>query len=681
MQTRSDVLLISALTVLLCGGLSTVTADSAEYCREGVWTHGAARAVAIDGQLAALGSGATLQLYDLDRSGLPGELGEISLPDVIEGIAMREGRAFVAADEAGLRIIDLRNPNLPVEIGHLETPPRATATSRARDVDVAGSYAFLADHGLRIVDISDQTAPVERGQLRGDTLRLDAEGRYVYLVDGTGLSVVSYTSPSQPNVTGFFATNALDVQVHENLAFLAAGENGFLIVDVTVPTNPVEIGALATPGDAFAVSVQDTMAMVIVDDPNPLGVGSSALMLIDISDPTSPAQLRKIDLMWPGDAPAWGSQVDIATRPNRILIAAPDHGLRVYTVGGGLGTLPLGSFRTPGPASDVAILGQTALMVDDRIGLHVIDLARRETPLLAQLELFDRRTGGCQFADRGSIVADQRYAYISESCRVGSLRGMLHVVDLLDPARPVTVGSLPLSSSVIDLELKGTTLFLVTELPSRVITIDLANPSSPILTGDAFGPTTVHSFDIYGSRLYTASGSARDPSRVSIYDVTDPYNPLTLGTVDLPGDRFAGIASNSSGVFTVDYRTNVTGAQNPTGLHVIQRTGGTSYTEATFIPLSDLGYDAYDVRSVAIGNHQLWIDTADPALTEGGITILDIRSSADPEIEAFVDLPEPIRAIVPYGTGAIVAADHAGVQIVSPCAREPRRSTGRAGTR
>jgi len=92
--------------------------------------------------------------------------------------------------------------------------------SKAHDVRVSGDYAFGAfKNGLLILDISEKEEPRFVSQL--------------YLGGGSGLDL------------------------NANTAFVAAGENGLAVVDVSSPGNPINTGNLDTPGEANDITVRD----------------------------------------------------------------------------------------------------------------------------------------------------------------------------------------------------------------------------------------------------------------------------------------------------------------------------------------------------------------------------------------------------------------------------------------
>ena len=72
---------------------------------------------------------------------------------------MAEDYAYVAAAEAGLRVINVADPAAPVEAGFYDTP------GYAQGVAVVGKLVYVADgsSGLRVVNLANPAAPVEVG--------------------------------------------------------------------------------------------------------------------------------------------------------------------------------------------------------------------------------------------------------------------------------------------------------------------------------------------------------------------------------------------------------------------------------------------------------------------------------------------------------------------------------------
>ena len=76
-------------------------------------------------------------------------------------MAVSGSYAYVADDDAGLRVIDVSTPASPTEVGFFDTP------GNALDVAVSGTYAYVADRdaGLRVIDVSTPSNPIEVGFL------------------------------------------------------------------------------------------------------------------------------------------------------------------------------------------------------------------------------------------------------------------------------------------------------------------------------------------------------------------------------------------------------------------------------------------------------------------------------------------------------------------------------------
>ena len=148
-------------------------------------------------------------------------MGHIYLGGLITKVAVSGNFAYVAvywnnaATVGGLAIVDISDPNSPIEMGFLHSD---IWNGVANGIAISPGYAYIATYnvGLRIVNVADPTNPQEIG---------------------------SYTQP--PDV--------LSVAVKDNLAFLGTYYEGLRIVDVTDHTNPVLAGFAATPSPAYDV--------------------------------------------------------------------------------------------------------------------------------------------------------------------------------------------------------------------------------------------------------------------------------------------------------------------------------------------------------------------------------------------------------------------------------------------
>jgi hypothetical protein len=159
--------------------------------------------------------------------------------------------AYVAALWDGLRVIDVSDPQHPVEVGHC---PAGVAWG----VAVVGGLAYVADvdSGLRVIDVSTPASPHEVGSCAapgpGDFLRVAVAGDYAYVADDgwpypwdSGyVRVIDVSNPAEPVLAASWRTQheCLGVALSGSSLYAATTERGLRVLDVASPEHPAEIG-------------------------------------------------------------------------------------------------------------------------------------------------------------------------------------------------------------------------------------------------------------------------------------------------------------------------------------------------------------------------------------------------------------------------------------------------------
>ncbi len=138
----------------------------------------------------------------------------------------------------------------------------------ARHITVGGHYAYItADAGLVIVDLDDPLKPqlVKTIPLNGAHSSA-LQFRYLFVTDSTGLRVIDVTIPGEArlisNVT-VALSEARRVYVARTYAYVAAGPDGLVIVNVENPETPKVLTKFNAGGqlnDAYDVMVGSTNA-------------------------------------------------------------------------------------------------------------------------------------------------------------------------------------------------------------------------------------------------------------------------------------------------------------------------------------------------------------------------------------------------------------------------------------
>ncbi len=303
----------------------------------------------------------------------PTIVGSVEMPDTANGVCVSGGYAYVAANESGLQVVDISDPESPVIVGSVDF------SGRAWHVYVSGEYAYVAKdvpnppvyHSyLTVVDISDPESPVivgNAGTLGGIPQDLHVSGSYAYVVSQYfelgqhgRLRVVDISDPESPVYVGYISTGtgAMGVYVSDGYAYVAdGGWSGLQVIDINNPESPVLVSTVDAPY-ATKVFVSDSYAYI---------AGADDLQVIDISDPESPVIVGSVER-------PLGAQ-DVYVAEGYAYLAAYENGLQIIDITNPQSPVLVSSVDTPGKATDVYVSGSYAYVADNESGLQVIDIS------------------------------------------------------------------------------------------------------------------------------------------------------------------------------------------------------------------------------------------------------------------------------------------------------------------
>ncbi|MDH4210162.1 MAG: hypothetical protein OEV79_01775 [candidate division WOR-3 bacterium] len=247
------------------------------------------------------------------------------------------------------------------------------------------------------------------------------------------------------------------VELVGDLAYVADGQGGLQIVDISNPESTSVIGNYVPYGwDANAVAVRDTFAYVAM---SPLGGG---LLVLSIADPTSPYSLVQdgsfsaYDVVAPAADTAYvyiaagywfyvwditfqsytrrlktyGDVIALQMVDTLAYLSCEQMGMWIFNLASP-DTLPVGWIDTPANARSLFINGNQAYVADGRAGLIIIDIADPAHPVI--VGEFDTR----DYANEVCVSGDK--AYVADG------DGGLFVIDVSNPEDPVLYGSLDVS--------------------------------------------------------------------------------------------------------------------------------------------------------------------------------------------------------------------------------------------
>jgi hypothetical protein len=137
----------------------------------------------------------------------------------------------------------------------------------ARHITVGGHYLYItARAGLVVVDVDDPLKPrwVATVPLR-DARASALQFRYLWVTSGEGLELVDVTSPRQPRRVAEALVplrDARKVYVARTYAYVAAGAEGLVVVDVERPARP-RVETRLQQGPTAWASLSDSQDVVV----------------------------------------------------------------------------------------------------------------------------------------------------------------------------------------------------------------------------------------------------------------------------------------------------------------------------------------------------------------------------------------------------------------------------------
>jgi hypothetical protein len=296
-----------------------------------------------------------------------------------EAVAVSGNCAYVAEyggwNLGRLEAVDIADPANPQVIGAVDT--RASCI----DVAVSGSHAYVLEtpfgpEGLQVVDVSDPRNPRITGSVGiSQPLGMDAVGSLVYVAgmyggSGTGyLDIVDASDPESPQIIGQLDTpsEAHDVKVSGNFAYLQENEVGVRVIDISNPTAPrsvatlVRVAADPIPYRIFGygcVGISGTHAYMLGRE--------NRLDVIDIADPLHPWTAGHVDVPYQ----YIGVSTGLAVSGGAVYLPCTYRNVAVIDVGDPAYPRYLGDVHT-GASMNVAVVGDRLLVASKESGVEI----------------------------------------------------------------------------------------------------------------------------------------------------------------------------------------------------------------------------------------------------------------------------------------------------------------------
>lgn len=534
----------------------------------GHWANGRGEAVVVGDNAVYFNDGGYLVIADRASDGTPVNPRYFLRPGYILDMELRSDTLYLATGAGGLQILDVGNPDNPVDLGVFD--PGVYISK----IIVKGSTAYVPQRsfdpfgvsGIRMLDISDPGNLVELGFWQTNPLTfgfLDfvVEGNYLYTAGATsGVGIVDISVPAAPaevttiSLPGWVSTLAVkDSILYVPYQYSAYGVR---VIDVSTPSSPVTVTTLSAPGNPAwnsAAIYGDTLAITAVNggvslanistpsspqwwitiyNPNnEYGTYQSAalgsilylatindLLTLDIQVPSQPAVLSQQTLGgWTKSLAVDGDWLFRVGKDLSIADAGDPGNLQIYPFFNNFG---IGGEST---VFDVTLDGGIAYCTFGDDGLTAIDVADPTNPAF-----ISHLTAGSTYLWKLVKIGDYLYVIDDNS-------GGIDIYDVSNPAQMQQAGTI--ASDAYQVSNAGDSLLAIAE--SDLLSIySLNNPAVPQLLGDLSLGYFLSDLAISGQYAYVL----KEEGGMRIVDIGDPANPVEVGYLDLGVDDASVIA-------------------------------------------------------------------------------------------------------------------------------------------
>jgi len=437
----------------------------------------------------------------------------------IEDVATDAQHAYVAVTAVGLKVLDLDDPDFP---SYLATLERAGGGWRVV-ADWPRVY-LLSTAGaprLDVIDVTVPTAPVLAGSRAVDAGARDlavADHR-AYVVRAAGgageLVVIDATNPASMAVVARrpLPSGVRAVAVDAGRLLAVGGVPAATLMDLQDPDAPLSTGTWSDDLAPVAVDVAGTLAVVA-------GPGGAAVL--DLAEAGAPVACGRLDdpAGWSAVAGDGAGGVWLA-RPD-----APEAGgeTRRVDLGDPAAPLTTGSLSTGAQAAAAA--GGRAWLARGEVGLDAVAAGDGAASACGFCPTPDPAATPVAIAARGATAA-----FVLDATADGNPGGLLHALDLSDPALPRDRGGFAVAGAPADVAIAdgvaGFVWYHARTNRGAVVLADLSGdgPPSPLGSVTVYGAPTRLALAppwLYCSVRGTGAGIGH---HLLVIDVADPAAP------------------------------------------------------------------------------------------------------------------------------------------------------------
>jgi hypothetical protein len=509
------------------------------------------------------------------------------------------------------------------------------ASGSAKAVFNMPGYVYLGNGGIfEIYSTADVSNPAKIGSvtLHGTINDIYVLGNYAYVASGNfGLEIVNISSPSQPFIENYIvfddevtAIDVSDAYVNQPIVFVLTDKCGLYAYDLSDMTNPKQLSHLETYGygkDLFGDKHNLRLYCAEYDQ---------GFEIIDVSNPQNLTSLGKYNTS--------GSAYGIAVQDNKAYVADYHKGLVVVDVANAAAPQKITTFSTHDLAYDVVVFDTLACVAIGGTGLEIIDLTEKAYPEVVP------------FDDNGTAEAISR---CNTNIFVADGSGGVKIVSV-DVGQSTIQSQIPTAGNARGIAVNDPFIYVADGFNGLKI-LDASDYQNPVLAGEyLFEDGYAKNVFVMDTLAFVAAGNAG----LLIFNVSNPSTPQLISSVEFESGDASGVYVKNDTVFIANGENgiqiySIADLTNPQYLsHFNTGYRATNIVvRGTYAYVSDYlnGFEVYDISDLSsvsrVGASNVPVNGMDLFVTppyafvagkQSGVRILDITNlSAVTEMSYF----------------------------------------------
>jgi len=448
--------------------------------------------------------------------------------------------------DAGLQIVDIRDPENPEELAFYSRWSRGLNT-----MVVIESLVYIAESRgeLEIVNISDPENPeqVELYEFDEDYYFTDMEivDSTLFLVgDRESLHMINISDPLNPVYSGILAgdttlTGRRHIDGYHDYLYLTCFDNGLKILDISNPWNPVEVNSILLDGFVRDVTVLDNKLFVVITEEEWTDLNPCEIPIFSLTNPENPIEIGVIDQIQYINYP--GPSIDISNDITFITYS----GLRVIDISDISNTIEIGFFDAPYSPNSLFIDGYTAFISERATNrLWIIDIESPYEPSIKSYYQFDNP----EVRIKHLVHSD---SLVYASCG----RNGVIIINVNDHENIFETVIYNPEDFVKGIDIEGNYLF-TTSLDGKFNIADLSNPLAPNNITTVELNQELWNVKISGDYAYVV-GLGREYGGINIFDISNPNHIEEVGFYHVESNGAKEISISGSYAYVLDFDENI----------------------------------------------------------------------------------------------------------------------------